>query len=123
MGGGKNDNASIQQFFQVLPTPPPTSPAKCAPIGDGFTSEEVQEALKPKPAEDWHPDHEYADCEISALYPGPNAVTFMGRVANIFDVANSPKSPRSAKGCIKLCVKDGGGAITVNSPSVTLITN
>jgi hypothetical protein len=59
------------------------------------------------------PDFEYADMRISDLIAGPKAVTFMGRVANIFDVANSPRTPRSAKGCIKLCVKDGSGAITV----------
>ena len=38
----------------------------------------------------------------------------MGRVANIYDVANAPKTPRSAKGCVKLCVKDDSGAITVS---------
>lgn len=37
----------------------------------------------------------------------------MGRVANIYDVINSPKTPKSAKGCAKLTVKDDGGAITV----------
>lgn len=118
MGGSGRGDASIQQFF--LPTPY-SSPAKKqagsssadTPIGDGFTSEEVQEALKPKTSDSWHPDHEYMDCEIIALQPGPQAVTFMGRIANIFDVANTPKTPRSAKGCVKLCVKDCGGAITV----------
>lgn len=37
----------------------------------------------------------------------------MGRVANIYDVVNSPKTPRSATGCVKLTVKDDDGAITV----------
>lgn len=117
VGTGRGD-ASIQQFF--LPTPH-SSPAKkkAAPatldttIGDGFTSQEVQEALKPKHIDSWHPDHEYADYGISALQPGPQAVTFMGRIANIYDVANTPKTPRSAKGCVKLCVKDCDAAITV----------
>jgi hypothetical protein len=34
-------------------------------------------------------------------------------VANIFDVANAPKTPGSAKGCVKLCVKDDHDAVTV----------
>lgn len=118
MGGSGRGDASIQQFF--LPTPS-TSPAKRTqatpasnpPVGDGFTAEEFQEALQPKPIENWHPDHEYDDVSIGSLMPGPKAVTIMGRIANIFDVANSPKTPKSARGCVKLCVKDSTGAITV----------
>jgi hypothetical protein len=108
-------NSSIQAFFS--PTPAPSSPTKQPPssssIGDGFTSEEVQEALKPAPVEPWQPKVDYLECEIRDLHPGPRAVTFMGRVANIFDVANAPKTPRSAKGCVKLCVKDDHDAVTV----------
>jgi hypothetical protein len=109
-------NSSIQAFFS--PTPASSSPTKQAQapsssIGDGFTSEEVQEALKPAPVEPWQPKVDYLECEIRDLHPGPRTVTFMGRVANIFDVANAPKTPRSAKGCVKLCVKDDHDAVTV----------
>ncbi|EME50016.1 hypothetical protein DOTSEDRAFT_164931 [Dothistroma septosporum NZE10] len=111
MGRSGKGDASIQQFF--LPTPS-TSPIKRAEpaVGDGFTAEEIRDALAPKHIE-WQPDREYEDREINDLEPGPKAVTFMGRVANIFDVANTQKTPRSAKGCIKICVKDGVAAITV----------
>ena len=126
MGGASRGDASIQAFFSPTPSSSPiksTSPAipsSDSAIGDGFTAEEVQEALKPKPAEPWHPSTEYAELEIRDLEPGPKAVTFMGRIANIFDVANTPKTPRSAKGCVKLCVKDDKGAITVlQQPQVT----
>ncbi|GIZ40976.1 hypothetical protein CKM354_000429500 [Cercospora kikuchii] len=112
MGGSKSTNASIQAYLTPV-TSPVKSPAVETPVGDGFTSEELQEALKPNAQETWHPDFEYADMEISDLIAGPKAVTFMGRVANIYDVANSARTPRSAKGCVKLCVKDGSGAITV----------
>ena len=107
-------DSSIQAFFH--PTPATSSPAKQPPsssIGDGFTPEELEEALKPTPTEPWQPKVEYLECEIRDLYTGPRAVTFMGRVANIFDVANAPKTPRSAKGCVKLCVKDDHDAVTV----------
>lgn len=115
---GRSD-ASIQNF---LPPTPHTSPIKRSlfspsappPIGDGFTAGEVSEALKPKSAEAWQPVAEYVDRDIRDLDPGPAAVTFMGRVANIFDVTHTPKTPQSAQGCVKLCVKDDTGAITVS---------
>lgn len=114
---GTND-ASIQAFF--LPTPgcsplktPASSKTSVSSVGDGFTPEELQNALRPKSNEPWHPSLDYEDCSIRDLSPGPRAVSFMGRIANIFDVANTPKTPRSAKGCVKLCIKDDTGAITV----------
>ncbi len=121
MAGSGRSDASIQAFF---PPTPNSSPLKKlhpktstigAPIGDGFTAEEVHEALKPQPVEPWKPTAEYAECDIRELRPGARAVTFMGRVANIFDIAttNMQKAPRSAKGFIKLCVKDDTGAMTV----------
>lgn len=118
-------NASIQAYLTPITSPVKSgsTPASAVPIGDGFTPEEVQEALQPKASESWHPAEDYADCEISDLYAGPRAVSFMGRVANIFDSANTPKTPRSAKGCIKLCVKDGGSAITVCSPDRSCFRN
>ncbi|KAK5704544.1 hypothetical protein LTR17_021813 [Elasticomyces elasticus] len=109
MGGKGKGDTSIQAFF---PPTPQTSPVKHE-VGDGFTAEELQLALQPKPAEPWHPPTEYKECDIRDLYPGPKAVTFMGRVCNLFDVMNTPKNERSAKGCLKLCIKDDTGALTV----------
>lgn len=120
MGGNTRSNAAIQAYFPPTPTPSPTktgasSPplSSDAPVGDGFTPEEVEDALKPPPIQPWSPPSEYAEREIRDMYPGPGAVTFMGRVANLFDVGTTQKTPRSAQGCLKLCVKDGGGAVTV----------
>jgi hypothetical protein len=115
MGGGSRADASIQAFF---PPTPNTSPTKDigsgqTSIGDGFTAEEVQEALKPKPLPPWQPPCEYEECDIIDLNPGPRAVTFTGRIASISDVGNTPKTPRSARGCLKLCIKDDEAAITV----------
>lgn len=107
-------NSSIQAFF------PPTSSSSSltkqmssSSIGDGFTAGEFEEAMKLTPAKPWQPEVDYAEREIRELYPGPRAVTFMGRIANIYDIPNAPKTPRSAKGCVKLCVKDDHGAVTV----------
>jgi hypothetical protein len=112
--GGSGD-ASIQAFFPLTPN---TSPTKCTTsgqtsIGDGFTAEEVQEALKPKPLPPWQPPCEYDECDIIDLNPGPRAVTFTGRVANISDIGTTQKAPRSTRGCLKLCIKDDEAAITV----------
>ena len=123
MGSSGRGDASIQAFFPPTPNPSPTksitpsTQTSDATVGDGFTAEEVKEALKPRPAEPWHPQVEYAECEIRDLYPGPRAVTSMGRIANVFDVANAPKTPKSAKGCFKLCVKDDKAAVTVSHMS------
>ena len=40
----------------------------------------------------------------------------MGRIVNFYELTNHghSKMPRSAKGCIKLVVKDDTGAITVS---------
>jgi hypothetical protein len=115
MGGSKRStNASIQAY--LTPTPSPTKPHASrsgGAIGDGFTATEVQDALRPTPTEVWHPVLEYADRGISELEAGPKPVTFMGRVANIFDATKTPRTPRSARGCLKLCLKDACGAITV----------
>lgn len=113
-GGSTRDNASIQAYFPATPSPTKSSTAP-APIGDGFTHDEIEDALKPRPAEHWCPPGEYAEVEIADLQPGPKAVMFMGRVANLFDVRGSPKSPRSATGCVKVCVRDGVGAVTVRA--------
>ncbi|KAK3672466.1 hypothetical protein LTR78_007773 [Recurvomyces mirabilis] len=116
MGGNSKGDAFIQAFFPPTPNSSPTTasvPSSNPPPGDGFTSDEIAEASRPKPAAPWQPAIEYEESDISDLYPGPKAVTFMGRVCNIFDLANTPKTPRSSKGCVKLCIKDDTGAITL----------
>lgn len=108
-------SASIQAYFPPTPTstPSPTKPSPDpAPIGDGFTPSELQRALHP-PEQLWSPPTEYEDVEIAELRPGPGPVTFMGRVANLFDVGVSGKGEKRARGCLKVCVRDGGGGVTV----------
>ncbi|KAK6436192.1 hypothetical protein LTR95_007615 [Oleoguttula sp. CCFEE 5521] len=117
-----NKNSSIQAFFQPTPSTSSIKPThdprhSTETVGDGFTATELQTTPNPIPSsltDPWHPTAEYAECEIRDLQPGPRAVAFMGRVANIFDVGvGTGKTPRSAKGCVKLCVKDERAAVTV----------
>ena len=95
------------------PTKPTAALLSGPYVGDGFTSQEKSDALMPDFAQPWVPPADYEECQIRELHPEPRAVTFMGRVANIFDIVNTPKTARSAKGCVKLCIKDETGAITV----------
>lgn len=104
----------IQSFFQSQPAsaPPSSSPLS----GDGFTAAEIEAALHPSLPEIWHPSPttKYYDSDIASLSPGTRCITFMGRIANLFDVANSSRMPRTAKGCIRIVVKDESGAVTVS---------
>lgn len=115
---------SIQAYFPPTPTSSPTKPsppkppqtsATPAPPGDGFTP---SERVLPAPAlcQPWSPPDgvEYADVAIGDLVPGPAAVTFMGRVCNLFDVGTSAKGERAARGCVKVVVRDEGGCVTVS---------
>ena len=110
---------SIQSFFSVSqrnsPIPTPSSDAS-APIvaGDGFDQADVDAILDPSPSQPWIPTCNYEEVDITSLYSGPKCVTFMGRVVNYFDQPNASKSPRAAKGSLKVMVKDDTGAITVN---------
>lgn len=115
MGNSNRTSASIHAYFPPTPTPtlsPTKSGTAPAPVGDGFTPEEVQSALQPP--QPWSPPTEYEEVGIEELVLGPKAVTFMGRVANLCDVRNAQKTPRSARGAVKVCVRDDGGAVTVS---------
>lgn len=113
-------HAAVQSWFppttnnNTSPTKPTGTPgSNKSTIGDGFTQDELQAALQPAPSGPWQPPSEYTEVDIADLQAGPRAVTIMGRVCNLYNVANTPKTPRSAKGCVKLCVKDDTGAITL----------
>jgi len=121
---------SIQSFFErevqaqaqaqaqaSSPAAPPTtkSPSK---LGDGFTEEELTEALDPM-SRKWNPDREYEECTIRYLVPGPKAVTFMGRVVNFNTVFGKTAKQPKAAGWHYLTIKDDTGAIYVSIPIET----
>ena len=56
-------------------------PFQAVKVGDGFTEEELTEALDPLTRK-WNPEREYDQMTIGQLVPGPKAVTFMGRIVN-----------------------------------------
>ncbi|XMA07561.1 hypothetical protein WAI453_000352 [Rhynchosporium graminicola] len=110
----KESYPSIQSFYkrevQGEKEPPPD--ASSAKAGDGFTEEELSDAIDPL-SRRWNPEREYEEMSISQLIPGPRAVTFVGRIVNLasfFGIV--PKQPKAA-GFQSLIVKDDSAAISV----------
>lgn len=83
-----------------------------ASIGDGVTEAELKNIETRTPV-DWHPQHDYEDVSISDLAPGPRRVSFTARVVNIYDQNVNSKMLKSAKGCLKVLVKDDSALILV----------
>ena len=105
----------MSSFIADSPSTGPPSWSSAIHEGDGFTTEELNQALHPPVDENWVPEREYDEREIVDLVPGPGCVMFSGRVANCYDQKNTSKSPHAAKGCLKIIVKDDNGAVTVKS--------
>jgi hypothetical protein len=109
------DMPSIQAFYKpevrisnaaTLP-PSPTKP------GDGFTEEELADALDPLHRK-WNPEREYEECGVGQLVPGPRAVTFVGRVVNLRTVMGKSAKVPKASGFHALIVRDDEGAVSVS---------
>ena len=105
-------HASIDSFLLSKPlTPHPALSAR--PIGDGFSTEEIDRVLHPQPNTDWQPAKHYEEVDIGDIDSGPGCIMIQGRIANILHQPNVNKKPKAAKGCIKVIVKDDTGAISV----------
>jgi hypothetical protein len=63
--------------------------------------------------DDWQPRQKYDQVLIGELSAGPRRVTFTVRVVNIYDRPTASKSPRAAKGCLRILAKDHSGCILV----------
>lgn len=119
MASHRRDIAPVDPCFPPTPSPSPAeqvhphSSSDVQPGSDGFTQDEILDAIKPKPEQPWQPPKDYLESDIRDLQPGRQHVKFAGRVANMFGMPVSSKGPRSAKGCIKLRVKDDTSVITV----------
>lgn len=104
---------SIQSFFK----PESSSPQKfnineASMIGDGFIVDETEASRKPG-LQSWQPRGDYKEVEIQSIFPGPGSVRLVGRVVNLFDQRGLGHMPNSAKGCLRLMVRDDAGAILV----------
>lgn len=107
---------TIESFFQPLSLSQPkkdkeneTPPAK---VGDGFTEDELAQALDPTSAT-WKPQGTYDEVGIGELSPGPRKAKITGRVVNFYEAATPSKMPTAANGYFKLIVKDDTGVLLV----------
>jgi hypothetical protein len=109
---------SVQSFFQpAIPLQKAVRrEAAITTPGDAFTEEEVESTLDPLNSK-FNPNREYLKCDIGTLIPGPQTVTFMGRVVNFSTVYGRSKSHVAAKGWHHMIVKDDTGAVCVSDPN------
>ncbi|KAK0108453.1 hypothetical protein ONS95_003255 [Cadophora gregata] len=110
----KNSYPSVQSFYkrEVQAEKEPAADAAQVKVGDGFTEEELSDALDPL-SRKWDPEREYEELNIVQLIPGPRAVTFVGRIVNLATFfGHTPKQPRAA-GFHSLIAKDDSGAISI----------
>ncbi|KAH6712968.1 hypothetical protein BKA61DRAFT_66343 [Leptodontidium sp. MPI-SDFR-AT-0119] len=105
---------SIQSFYkrEIPEEKKPPTDASPVNVGDGFTEEELSDALDPL-SRKWNPEREYEEQIIAQLIPGPRAVTFVGRIVNLATFfGHTPKQPKAA-GFHSLIVKDDSAAISI----------
>lgn len=82
-----------------------------------FTDSEERETGTPSPAH-WQRQDDYEHVSIGELAPGSRKVFFLARVVNLYDQPTThSKVQESAKGCLKLLVKDDSALISVCSMS------
>jgi hypothetical protein len=104
---------SIQSFYQrEVNVAEEVSQAEPVRQGDGFTEEELADALDPMKRK-WNPEREYEEQGIGQLIPGPRAVTFTGRIVNINTVLGRSQKQPKASGWHYLIAKDDTAAISV----------
>ena len=108
---------SIQSFYKrEIPLPAKTKEdAVLVRRGDGFTEEELEDALDPR-KRNWNPEREYEGSRIDQLIPGPKAVNFVGRIVNLSTIFGSSEKQPKAAGWHYLIVKDNTAAISVCLP-------
>lgn len=88
------------------------APTEQSMQGDGFTEKELADAKDPLNRK-WKPERDYEELDIGDLCPGPKAVTFVGRIANVSTIwGRSQKQPKAA-GWHYLILKSNTAAISV----------
>ena len=115
------EKLSIQAFYKPevrgATTSAQAAPPSPAKAGDGFTEEELADALDPLHRK-WDPEREYEEVGISGLVPGPRAVTFVGRVVNMRTMLGRDAKMPKARGWHGIVLRDDEGAISVRATSL-----
>ena len=74
---------------------------------------EASNKIKLSSLTDKVPHQEYEEAQLCTLAPGPRRIKISARVVNIHDQPVTSKSPKAAKGCLKILVKDNNAALLV----------
>ena len=61
----------------------------------------------------WEPRHDYEEVNIGELASGSRRVSFTARIVNLYDQSVRSKIPKTAKGCLKVLVKDDTALLLV----------
>lgn len=101
--------SSLKQDAPPKGSSPPRAPAP----DNSFASSERAANITSSPLSKWSPEHDYEEVSIRDLCPGPRWATFTCRVINIYDQAIESKMPLSAKGCLKILVKDDTATVLI----------
>ena len=104
---------SIQSFFPKIASPSALQTTPCTAIANGCASQEIEGTISPEDDSKWKPPADYDLWDIAALLPGLSRVAVTGRIVNLHDQGAIDKMPRTAKGCLKLIIKDNTGLVTV----------
>lgn len=112
---------SIKDFFQQDLDASPTKKRPRLPVpdsslasGDGFMDQERQISLdSSSDPEGWNRAGDYTSSSIGDLVCGPQKTTFTARVVHLYLTMLTSKSPKAARGCWHLVVKDDTGTVAV----------
>ncbi|KAL8660274.1 MAG: hypothetical protein Q9202_006709 [Teloschistes flavicans] len=101
---------SIQSFFKSEPSTSRQLSTVPYESGDGFTAAEAEMALYTA-SRIWEPRKEYRTLLIDDLTPGPQYVTIIGRVVNLYDQQKPSQKPY---GSARIVVRDDTGVLLVS---------
>ncbi|ERF76910.1 hypothetical protein EPUS_02621 [Endocarpon pusillum Z07020] len=113
----------IRSFFEPIPSPSQSAHKGHLPTLQTTTAANEGGLIEPKARKNtarlspghWQPRHDYEEVSIGELAPGPRRVSFIARVVNLYDDQNvHSKKSDSAKGCLKVLMKDDSALIQTN---------
>ena len=112
------EQLSIQNFYQREIANPSSSDGKQGdssmfpPLGDGFTTDEIEAVVNPDGLPLWQPSIPYEELDIGSVRPGPGCITVTGRVVNYSKRVDGSR-PGKPSGYHYLYVQDDTGVIAV----------
>ncbi|KAL8841516.1 MAG: hypothetical protein Q9170_000899 [Blastenia crenularia] len=92
-----------------MDTPQRTIPTAA---GDGFTSDEVEATIRPT-LHTWTSPHHFEATQVNKLVSESKPVCLVGRLVNFYEPPAPKSMPYSAKGCLKVLMRDETGVMMI----------